>query len=169
MDRDRLLRNIAPHVNDGEATVLPDRLRYRRRVEHGLSRDEGRTPHIIPTWLLCQPLQTLRGAGQGVIAMRHASWALHFLPATNALLAPFPVRRPDVVVKRNNRCGPSDLSDQLLTFAVVMLNDVVVVEKVEVQVRQGTKTQLKPVFLDRATLVPLEDVNEQVRQLLRSV
>jgi len=88
--------------------------------------------------------------------MRHARRALHFLPATNVLLAPFPVRRPDVVVKRNNPCGARDLLDQLFTFAVVLLNDVLVVEKVEVRVRQGTKKQLKPVFLHRATLVPLE-------------
>ncbi len=88
--------------------------------------------------------------------MRHASRALHCLPATNALLVPFPARRPDVVVKRNNPCGASDLLDQLFTFAVVMLNDVLVVEKVEGRVRQGAKNQLKPVFLDRATLVPFE-------------
>jgi hypothetical protein len=97
--------------------------------------------------------------------MRHARRALHFLPATNALLVPFPVRRPDVVVKRNNRCGPSDLLDQLLTFAVVMLNDVLVVEKVDVRVRQRTKTQLKPVFLDRATLVPLKQSGVTDRDL----
>jgi hypothetical protein len=88
--------------------------------------------------------------------MGHASRALHFLPATNALLAPFPVRRPDVVVKRNNRCGAGDLLDQLFTFAVVILNDVLVVEKVKVLVRKGAKKQLKPVFLDSATLIPPE-------------
>ena len=36
------------------------------------------------------------------------------------------------------------------------MNDVLVVEKVEGRVRQGAKEQLKPVFLDRATLVPFE-------------
>jgi len=88
--------------------------------------------------------------------MRHASRALHCLPATNALLAPFPVRRPDVVVKRHNPGGARDLLDQLFTCAVVLVNDVLVVEKVEGRVRQGAKEQLKPVLLDRATLVPFE-------------
>jgi hypothetical protein len=97
--------------------------------------------------------------------MRYASRALHFLPATNALLASFPVRRPDVVVKRNHRCGASDLLHQLFTFAVVMLNDVLVVEKVEVRVRKGAKTQLKPVLLDRATLVSLEQSRVMDRDL----
>src|SRR5262245_14225601 len=111
MGRDRLLRNVAPHVNDGEATALTDRLLYLCRVEQGLSWGDGRTKRIIPTRLLRQASQTLRGAGEGVISMRHVSRALHGLSATNALFAPFPVRRPDVVVKRNHRCGASDLLD----------------------------------------------------------
>src|SRR5262245_52707495 len=126
MGRDRLSRNIAPHVNEGEATVLTDRLLYLRRVEQGLSQGDDRPQRIIPTRLLCQASQTLRCTGEGIISMRHASRALHFLPATNALLAPFPVCRPDVVVKRNNCCGASDLLDQLLAFAVVLVNDILV-------------------------------------------
>src|SRR5262249_44471558 len=109
-----------------------DRLLDLRRVEQGLSRGEGRPQRIIPTRLLCQASQTLRRAGEGVISMRHAGRALHFLPATDALLAPFPVRRPDVVVKRHNPGGARDLLDQLFTLAVVLVNDVLVVEKVEV-------------------------------------
>src|SRR5262245_32049997 len=135
MGCDRLIRNIAPHVNDGEATVLTDRLLYLRRGEQGLSRGDCRPQRIILTRLLCQESQTLRGAREGVISMRHARWTLHFLPTTNALLAPIPVRRPNVVVKRNNCCGASDFWDQLFTFAVVILNDVLVVEKVETRVR----------------------------------
>src|SRR4029453_5841675 len=165
MGRDRLIRNIAPHVNEGEATVLTDRLLYLRRVKQGLSRSDGRPQRIIPTRLLCQSSQTLRRAGEGVISMRHARRALHFLPATNALLVPFPVRRPDVVVKRYNRCGARALLDQLFNFAVEMLNGVFVVEKVEVRVRKGAKKQLKPVFLDRATLVPLEQSGVMDRDL----
>jgi len=41
----------------------------------------------------------------------------------------------------------------------------VVVEKVEVRVRQGTKTQFKSIFLDRATLVPLEQSGVTDRDL----
>jgi hypothetical protein len=69
------------------------------------------------------------------------------------------------MVKRNNRRGASDLLDQLFTFAVVMLNDVLVIKKVERPVRKGAKDQLKSVFLDRTMPAPLEQSGVTDRDL----
>jgi hypothetical protein len=84
-------------------------------------------------------------------------WALHLLPALEALLALFASRRPDVVVKGEDVRGTSHLSDHLFTFAVVVLNDFLMIKKVEIWTSQRTGQQFKPIFINASTLLPLKE------------
>ena len=87
MGRDRLRGDIAPDVNDGEASAWGERVVCLFGRNERLSLVEHRAQGVVTAGRLGELLQPLRSAPQGVVPMGDRGRALYLLPAAKPSLA----------------------------------------------------------------------------------
>ena len=103
---------------------------------------------------LRQVAQSLRRAGQRVIAVNHAGRGLHLLPALDTAPAPIAGDRPDVVVEGRDEACARRLPDNVAALRIVGTHDLVVMQKVDIRRRAGLLEQFEATRVERAALRP---------------
>ena len=103
---------------------------------------------------LRQVAQSLRRAGQRVIAVNHAGRGLHLLPALDPAPAPIAGDRPDVVVEGRDEARARRLPDNVAALRIVGTHDLVVMQKVDIRRRAGLLEQFEATRVERAALRP---------------
>ena len=85
--------------------------------------------------------------------MHDAGRALHLLAALDALLARLADRRADIVIERRDEARSARLAHNLGAFRVVVADHLIVVEEIEIRLRQRTGEHFEAIGDDGTALI----------------